>query len=405
MKLTNTVLGMLGSRFLRRPFYARVHLTYRCNYRCRMCGIEGIRRQFDELGTEALAQVAQRLRAIGARHAVLTGGEPFLRRDLAAVVRAFARSGFSIRIQTNGGPQVTRERIAEVARAGASDLSVSVDTLDSSLQDRICEGREALFHARRTLQLASELMPSGMSLANIVASPHNFRELPALVRHFGASGIYTYITPAAVIGDGETRGGDYLFRGRDESFSFTDIEPATRDAVIDELVALRRQGFGLTNSTRHLRDFQRFLATGRSAWACASGTFALDVRPDGSVSACKEKPPVGNVLDPSFATFYHSPRFREAADAQARSCRGCFYGEYREPAYAIRHGAVLREWVVDWVRMFRKGMGWRGRAPLPLPPPAGREAQGADPLASPSAAAPATRAASCSAPFPPTPAS
>ena len=84
------------------------------------------------------------------------------------------------------------------------------------------------------------------------------------------------------------------------------------------------------------------------------------------------------LTNPSFADFYRSPRFRQAVDAQARSCIGCFYGEYREPAYAIRHSAVLREWVVDWVRTFRKGMGWRGRAPVRVPPPAARESLEAD---------------------------
>jgi MoaA/NifB/PqqE/SkfB family radical SAM enzyme len=359
MKVTNTAMGILGARFLRRPFYARVHVTYRCNYRCRMCGIEDIRKDFDELDGDAFDRAAGRLRELGARHVVLTGGEPFLRKDLAGIVGSFARRGFSIRIQTNGGPQVTRERIAEVARAGAADLSVSVDTLDGALQDQISGGRETVSHALRTLELALELMPRGMSLANIVASPHNFAELPALVRHFGASGVYTYITPAVVVAEAPRDGGAYLFRSQDASFAFAGLAPETRDAVIDDLVALRRQGWGLTNSTRHLRDFQRFLATGDSLWPCASGTFALDVRPDGRVSACKEKPPLGHILDPAFGAFYRSEEFRRLAAAQAGACSGCFYGEYREPAYAIRDTAVLREWIAEWLRTFRKGMGWK----------------------------------------------
>ena len=254
------------------------------------------------------------------------------------------------------------ERLAAVADAGAQDLSVSVDTLDSSLQDRISGGHGTLEHALRTLGMALELMPRGISLANIVASPHNFAELPRLVRRFGAAGIYTYITPAVVLEEGAGSRADYLFRSADQGFTFGGFSHGARDAIIRELVTLRRQGWGLTNSTRHLRDFGRFVATGQSAWTCASGTFALDVRPDGSVSACKEKPPLGHILDPGFLSFYRSGEFQRKADAQAAGCRGCFYGEYREPSYAIRDRAVLLEWVVDWVRTFRKGMGWRRSA-------------------------------------------
>jgi MoaA/NifB/PqqE/SkfB family radical SAM enzyme len=358
MKVTNTAWGILGSRLFRRTFYARVHVTYRCNYTCRMCGIESIRPKFSEMETAAYETVAGQLRALGARHVVLTGGEPFLRHDLAAIVGAFARRRFSVRIQTNGSPHVTRERVAEVARAGASDLSVSVDTLDGGLQDWISGSSGTLTNAVRTLNLALELMPRGMSLANIVASPHNFAQLPGLVRHFGDRGIYTYITPAMVTAPGAGPHGQHLFSGEDATFRFVNIPPTVRDGVIDELVALRRLGWGLTNSTRHLRDFQRSLASGSSAWACASGTFTLDVRPDGSVSACKEKPPLANILDPGFARFYHSNGFRHRAEEQARACSGCFYGEYREPAYAIRYPSVLAEWVVRWVQSFRRGMEW-----------------------------------------------
>ena len=191
MKVTNTAWGILGSRLLGRPFYSRVHVTYRCNYRCQMCGVCESRDRYAELPSEAMAVVSDRLWALGARHVVLTGGEPFLRRDLPAVVRVFARRGFSIRIQTNGGPQLTREGLAAVAGAGARDLSVSVDTLDPALQDRICGGRDVLAHALRALDLSLELLPRGMSLANIVGSPLNFFELPRLVRYFGERGIYT----------------------------------------------------------------------------------------------------------------------------------------------------------------------------------------------------------------------
>jgi MoaA/NifB/PqqE/SkfB family radical SAM enzyme len=338
-----------------------------------MCGIEGIRQNFDELKTESFPRVAAQLRAVGARHVVITGGEPFLRHDLADIVEAFARLRFSVRIQTNGGPQVTRDRIAAVARAGASDLSVSVDTLDGSTQDWITGGQGALAHALRTLDWAIDAMPDGMSLANIVASPHNFAQLPGLVRYFGGRGIYTYVTPAVVTAGNS---GGHLFRGRDASFGCDGIEAACRDAVIDELIAQRRAGLGLTNSTRHLQDFRQFIATGRSEWTCHSGVFTLDVRPDGSVSACKEKPSIAHVLSPEFVAVYRSDAFRELAAAQGSACSGCFYGEYREPFYAIGDASVLMEWVWDWLRTFRRGMNGtrshrirsRREAPEHVPP-------------------------------------
>ena len=354
MKLLNTFVGLIGSRLLGRPFYARFHITYRCNYRCGMCGLNDQVSEFPEMQLPAIATVVERLWALGARHVVLTGGEPFLRQDLPEIVGLFSRRGFSVRIQTNGGPQVTREALMAAAAAGLQDLSVSVDTLDAALQDRICRGQGVLERALGTLDLAREVLPAGMSLANIVASRLNFHELPGLVEHFHLRGIYSYITPAMVGHNGTS--GDYLFRSSDEEFDLAAIDANTRDAVIDALIRLRRRGWGLTNSTRHLEDFRQYLSSRRCQWHCHAGRYTIDVRPDGRVSPCKEKPPCANILDPDFLDQARSAEYRERIARATASCSGCFYGEYREPFYAIRDTAVLREWLAGWLRVYRRGM-------------------------------------------------
>ena len=365
MKILNTAAGLLGARFLGHPFYVRFHLTHRCNYRCRMCGLRELADQERELEIPRIEMVARRLAALGARHAVITGGEPFLRPDLPEVVEAFARRGFSVRIQTNGGPQVTRERLEACRNAGLRDLSVSIDTMDGDLQDSICGVRGAVGNALRTLQLAADILPRGISQANIVASSFNFEELPALVRRFGGLGLYTYITPV-MVGVDETNGReDLLFRSEDIDFRLDGIPSDVRDRVIDELIDLRRGGYRLTNSTRFLEDFRRYLVAGRCDWTCEAGTLCLDVHPDGAVCVCKEKPPVGSILDDDFIDFYRSSGFRNLAASVSESCSGCFYGEYREPQYAIRDLSVFREWVGGWFRTYRRGMRLRRNGSRP----------------------------------------
>ena len=368
MKLLNTAVGILRARFLGRPFYVRFHVTHRCNYRCRMCGLHELADEESELDLSGVQHVATRLAELGARHAVITGGEPFLRPDLPQVVAAFSVRGFSVRVQTNGGRQVTRDRLEACQRAGLRDLSVSIDTMDGELQDQICGVSGARDNAIRTLRLARELMPHGMSLANIVASRFNFAQLPDLVRRFHAMGAYSYITPVMVGKDPQSERGDYLFRSEDLSFRLDDIPREVHDRVIDELIGLRQSGVGLTNSIRFLEDFRRYLATGTCDWKCEAGTLCLDVHPDGALCVCKEKPSTASVLDDNFLEFYRSAEFRELAAEVAKSCSGCFYGEYREPQYVVRDLDTFREWVVGWARTYRRGMRmktaiWRDRPP------------------------------------------
>jgi MoaA/NifB/PqqE/SkfB family radical SAM enzyme len=113
---------------------------------------------------------------------------------------------------------------------------------------------------------------------------------------------------------------------------------------------------GLTNSSRFLQDYRNYLFSGDQSWRCEAGLLSLDILPDGSVTVCKEKEPIGNILDQNFETFFRSQDYRDRARAITEACSGCFYGEYREPQYAIRDFRVFKEWIQDWFRIFRFGM-------------------------------------------------
>lgn len=362
MKLSSTAYGLLASRMMGNPFYIRYQITHRCNYGCRMCG----QRQFDastfkELTIDQIRLMAARLARMNARHVVITGGEPFMRKDLPAIIAAFKQHHFSIRVQTNGGPQVTYERLAECVAAGLNDISVSIDTLDKLKQDDICQRQGVVDHALKTLEYAKQLIPNGISQANVVASRFNFEELPDLVRYFYQRGTYTYITPVMIISEQEATKDGYNFRSQDNSFEIEGLSVETQTRVVNELIQLRQSGQGLTNSTKFLRDYLTHLLFRKMDWTCEAGRMTLDILPDGTVTVCKEKPPFGNILDPEFETLFRSKDYREYAKKISTACSGCFYGEYREPQYAIRNFTVFGEWVQDWFRVFRFGMRFENR--------------------------------------------
>jgi MoaA/NifB/PqqE/SkfB family radical SAM enzyme len=352
MKLVNTAWGILSSKIRKSPFYVRYQITYRCNYRCKMCGQDHTGGK--ELKLNQIEVTAKRLQGLGSRHMVITGGEPFMRRDLPQIIKIFKEHGFSIRIQTNGGKQVSEDFFVRCVDAGLQDVSVSLDTLNTDLQDDICQGRDVVQNAIRTLMLARKYLPNSISLANIVASAYNFLELPDLVRYFHNIGVYSYITPV-MISPSQLASPEYLFRSSHEGFVQKD-HPHEYDQVIDDLIYLRKNGYGLTNSTRHLQDYKEYLGTGISTWRCEAGSLGLDVLPDGAVTICKEKPPFGNILDDRFKEIYYSKIFANESDQVISACSGCFYGEYREPQYAIRHADVLAEWILDYYRVYRSGM-------------------------------------------------
>jgi cyclic pyranopterin phosphate synthase len=113
----------------------RVSVTDRCNLRCTYCmpaeGLPWLPKP-EMLTDEELLRVVGVFVGLGVRQVRLTGGEPLLRRSLAAVVRGIAAMTPrpQIAMTTNG---IGLDRLAgPLAEAGLDRVNVSLDTVDPS---------------------------------------------------------------------------------------------------------------------------------------------------------------------------------------------------------------------------------------------------------------------------------
>ena len=81
-------------------------LTPRCNFHCPMCYICMDSAQAKQIGTEVTASqwidLARQAQAQGMMFALLTGGEPFLRKDFFEIYEAMREMGLMISINSNG---------------------------------------------------------------------------------------------------------------------------------------------------------------------------------------------------------------------------------------------------------------------------------------------------------------
>ena len=112
--------------------YVRLAVTDRCNLRCFYCmpesGIDYLPRR-DLLTFEEMTRLISVLVDSGIRKLRITGGEPFLRKDMMAFLRMLAKSGLDeIHITTNG--TLTYEVIPELKELGIKSINLSLDTLD-----------------------------------------------------------------------------------------------------------------------------------------------------------------------------------------------------------------------------------------------------------------------------------
>jgi len=91
--------------FLRqRPLLANIELTYRCNLRCRMCGVwkRGLAtRPSWELSCEEYSKLFQDLKGLGTSQITLSGGEPLLRDDIGRILGGLRGLNIRVNIFTN----------------------------------------------------------------------------------------------------------------------------------------------------------------------------------------------------------------------------------------------------------------------------------------------------------------
>jgi cyclic pyranopterin phosphate synthase len=123
--------------------YLRISVTDRCNERCLYCmpeGYKGWERKPDHLTAEEILRVVRVAAGMGFRKFRLTGGEPLVRADVPAIVRAMAATpGVEhIGISTNG---TKLGALAQPLRdAGVGTVNVSLDALDPAVYRRITGG-------------------------------------------------------------------------------------------------------------------------------------------------------------------------------------------------------------------------------------------------------------------------
>lgn len=101
------------------PLVVGWYITYRCNRVCDFCGLSEV--AGDELDTNQVFAVIDRLADAGTKIIVFSGGEPLLRDDIGPVINHAKSKKISVGITSNG--TFVKEKIDELAAADHVKLS------------------------------------------------------------------------------------------------------------------------------------------------------------------------------------------------------------------------------------------------------------------------------------------
>lgn len=164
-----------------KPLYVKIKLTWRCNLHCQMCNYWRQERR-NALSPELLRATIDELAELGCGKVHLSGGEPLLREDLFEHIEYMVAKGMRVNLTTNG-TLLTREKAEQLAASGVKSISVSIDSPEARIHDRIrAKGAwkktiKGLRNLRRAIRKARAKAKIRL---NTVVSRTNYESLAAL---------------------------------------------------------------------------------------------------------------------------------------------------------------------------------------------------------------------------------
>lgn len=121
-----------------KPYWVYISLSHRCTYTCQMCGVVKILKGY-ELPFDIVKRSLDVIASWNWDSVVmLTGGEPFLRKDIFDIIRYSVSKGIATECVSNGS-LIDEDLAKEIVGSGLSNIAISLDGANSKTHDFIRE--------------------------------------------------------------------------------------------------------------------------------------------------------------------------------------------------------------------------------------------------------------------------
>ena len=165
--------------------WLEISADYACNNRC--VGCFSVADGGPSMDGRELTEQLRAGRAAGAEWLWLGGGEPTMRRDLFAIVRAARKLGYRrVKLQTNAMMLASPGFAARCADEGVTEINLSIKGATAETHDRLAQ-TPGCFDLM--LQGVEAWRGRGPIVGDVLAYRSNVDELPAIVRRFFALGV------------------------------------------------------------------------------------------------------------------------------------------------------------------------------------------------------------------------
>ena len=196
------------------PIGGNFELTARCNFDCPMCYVHLKQEDIDAQGRELTAQqwidLARQARDAGMIFVLLTGGEPFVRKDFFEIYHAMKEMGLMISINSNGS-MLHGEILKKLIEDPPFRINISLYGGSNETYRHMC-GMDAFDRVAENIRAVKE---AGIDVRlNVSITPYNRRDLEAICKKAEELDVHvklaSYMYPSVRVNGGRYGYGDRL---------------------------------------------------------------------------------------------------------------------------------------------------------------------------------------------------
>src|SRR5512143_73837 len=336
-------------------FFIQWHLTEKCNLWCKHC-YQG-ERSIDEMSLreakKVIAEVSAMLKDWSEAYDVafspsfnITGGEPFLRRDLFDILGEIKKNNFEIFLLTNG-TLADRTRTQMLADLGVKGVQVSIEGAEDVHNSIRGEGSFAA-SAEGIERLVDAGIPVTLNVTLSNLNAGQMKKVVAFGSHIGAQRIgFSRLVPY----------------GRGMSLLSQTLKPEQVKDLYESLWSLEIRSLELVTGdplASQMKQKSNGDAGSTAVSGCAAGVSGLTILPNGNITPCRRLPlSLGNVRRHSLRRIWATSPILEALRDRSRykgkcgtcrrwaHCRGC-----RAIAYAFSRSRGAEEFLAHHPQCF-----------------------------------------------------
>ncbi len=319
-----------------KPKICSIELLRQCCLRCRMCYIWKIEKTDQQLDISLLTGLADQLETIltGEKEVAFSGGETLLHPDIVDIVRIYSQRGFKVGLVSNGMP-LTEEMAAQLVEAGLQHIQLSLDSVYSDTHNFLRGAKTAYESVLRAADHMSRYKDKILIGAQTVISGKNIDEIIDTIRFVKKDERFAHISFMAVTAPFFAPVENNWMSSEEFSFLWPrDMQKV--DTVIDEILALKKEGYPIANPASHFELFRAYFhdpLKRKEEIACLLGDYLVGINPAGDVRICCLMPPIGNIREKPLADILSAPAI-DGMRQDMHSCRrvcntlvNCFFRE------------------------------------------------------------------------------